>query len=381
MFPFPCFNAMQSAVFHAAYSNPAGANLVVSAPTGSGKTAIFELCFLHMLNPRNTTANRPLAVYMAPTKALCSERERDWGDRMRGLQVTCLELTGDTDTTAAYGVLGSVDLIVTTPEKWDAITRRSFRSDEVSRLRLLMIDEVHILHEERGPTLEVVVTRMKKVTHDQARIVAVSASVPNIKDVARWIGPKDGAELDFEGGVDAMPKADVFEVSERARGCGVDADPAPQFGDEYRPVPLTRKTYGYDAPSEWTLGSKLDKELFSILTRHSDGLPVLIFCPTRKMCIQSAEQLAKDYQAALSAGRRLPWDSRHKWVHRVGRSADCRSNKITLKDPKIQALTQTGIAVHHAGLDLLDRRVIEDAFKDSKLHVIVSTTVSDTCHH
>lgn len=39
---------------------------------------------------------------------------------------------------------------------------------------------------------------------------------------------------------------------------------------------------GTDSPNEFALGGKLDKELFAVLNRYSDGLPTLVFCPTRK---------------------------------------------------------------------------------------------------
>lgn len=45
-----------------------------------------------------------------------------------------------------------------------------------------------------------------------------------------------------------------------------------------------------------------------------------------------------------------------------------------MKDDSIQALTKFGIAVHHAGIDLSDRREIEQAFKSSKLHLLVATS-------
>lgn len=47
-----------------------------------------------------------------------------------------------------------------------------------------------------------------------------------------------------------------------------------------------------------------------------------------------------------------------------------------MKDAKIQKWTETGIAIHHAGLDLLDRRNIEQAFRNSKIHLLVATSVS-----
>lgn len=45
-----------------------------------------------------------------------------------------------------------------------------------------------------------------------------------------------------------------------------------------------------------------------------------------------------------------------------------------MKDESIQAMTKHGIAVHHAGLDHLDRREIEQAFKTSRLHLLVATS-------
>jgi ATP-dependent DNA helicase HFM1/MER3 len=51
------------------------------------------------------------------------------------------------------------------------------------------IVQVHILNESRGSTLEVVISRMK-TRGSAVRFVLVSATVPNIQDIASWIGNK-----------------------------------------------------------------------------------------------------------------------------------------------------------------------------------------------
>jgi len=109
------------------------------------------------------------------------------------------ELTGDTESPDGY-ILRDHDIIVTTPEKWDAVTRR--RKDlakfmELVRLLLVFyplidvpnfqIDEIHLINDQRGPTLEVIIVRMKIIC-PQIRIVAVSATIPNIDELGRWIG-------------------------------------------------------------------------------------------------------------------------------------------------------------------------------------------------
>jgi pre-mRNA-splicing helicase BRR2 len=66
------------------------------------------------------------------------------------------ELTGDTQLSRDQ--LNATQIIVCTPEKWDVITRKENRS-VTSVVRLIIIDEVHLLHDERGPVLETIVAR------------------------------------------------------------------------------------------------------------------------------------------------------------------------------------------------------------------------------
>lgn len=50
-------------------------------------------------------------------------------------------------------------MIVTTPEKWDVITRKGGDVAVASLVKLLIIDEVHLLNDERGPVIETLVAR------------------------------------------------------------------------------------------------------------------------------------------------------------------------------------------------------------------------------
>ncbi|OCF30683.1 hypothetical protein I316_07647 [Kwoniella heveanensis BCC8398] len=318
VFSFGVFNKVQSRVFEDVYEGDD--NLVISAPTGSGKTTIFELAFL---------------------RTLLIEKVNDWQDRMGKLRdsddnpIICAAITGDSGTSSEmYTKLRKAHLVVTTPEKFDSITRRTGRLAQELRERLLliMIDEIHILGEDRGATLEVVIARIK-LNCPNVRLVAVSATVPNIEDIARWLGSQQ----------------DPFELSN-------------DFGEEYRPVPLHRETYGIDGGgNEWQLGPKLDRELYPILVRHAKGKPVLVFCPTRNACRKTAEQVSEAYRQSKSRGLRLPW------------SFDLKK-MIDMKDENLNELAQHGIAVHHAGLDYDLRQKIEAGFRDGRLQMIVSTS-------
>jgi len=204
------FNPVQTQLFHVLYHTDAP--VLLGAPTGSGKTVVGELAILRMkrIHPSG------ICVYIAPLKSLARERLKEWGKRFGGppMHWKVLELSGDTrhDRRA----LESADILVCTPEKWDLISRgwqqtsngKSTSGDNnkksfVKRVRLLVIDEIHLLGEERGAVLEAIVSRTRFIsrslqqnqdpnrsvdTPEMVRIVGLSTAVANPLDLADWIG-------------------------------------------------------------------------------------------------------------------------------------------------------------------------------------------------
>lgn len=65
---------------------------------GSGKTVIFELAILNLLNKSNNNNKIPKIIYICPIKALCSERCQDWKTKFNKYGIICIELTGDNET-------------------------------------------------------------------------------------------------------------------------------------------------------------------------------------------------------------------------------------------------------------------------------------------
>ena len=84
-------------------------------------------------------------------------------------------------------------MIVTTPEKWDIITRKSGDRTYTQLVRLVIIDEIHLLHDHRGPVLESIVARTVRqieTTQEMIRVVGLSATLPNYEDVATFLRVK-----------------------------------------------------------------------------------------------------------------------------------------------------------------------------------------------
>lgn len=68
------------------------------------------------------------------------------------------ELTGDMQLSKTE--IMQTNMLVTTPEKWDVVTRKGTGDTALSQLvKVLIIDEVHLLHDDRGPVIESLVAR------------------------------------------------------------------------------------------------------------------------------------------------------------------------------------------------------------------------------
>lgn len=199
------FNPVQTQLFHILYhtNNP----IFLGAPTGSGKTVIAELALLRMKKLQKDG----ICVYIAPLKSLARERLKEWQSRFgqSSMNWKVLELSGDTHHDQK--ALQNADVLVCTPEKWDLISRnwrggigggKAF----IKRVRLLIIDEIHLLGEERGAVLEAIVSRTRFISkflenenkskgkggdsgrHETVRIVGLSTAIANPQDLAYWIG-------------------------------------------------------------------------------------------------------------------------------------------------------------------------------------------------
>ena len=339
VFPYELFNAAQSKCFAPIYKS--NDNVVVSAPTGSGKTALLELAICRLVEGHPSGQFK--IVYQAPTKSLCSERMRDWQKKFSHLNLACAELTGDTGH-AEMNRVGAASIIVTTPEKWDSITRKWKDYSRLLQLvKLFLIDEVHILKDTRGATLEAVVSRMK-TSGANVRFIALSATVPNSQDIAVWLG-KD-------------PTNDHLPAHRET------------FGEDFRPVKLQKHVYGFDGlPNEFAFDKTLDGKLPNLIQRHTHKKPIMVFCFTRKSCETTAVMLAE-------------WWTRQRVVDRAWPAP---AQKIYVGSKELRELVGCGVAFHHAGLDPQDRHAIETAFLKGDVSLICCTStlaigVNLPCH-
>ncbi|KAL1584973.1 hypothetical protein WHR41_06112 [Cladosporium halotolerans] len=324
---FQFFNPMQTQLFHCMYHTPA--NVLLGSPTGSGKTIAAELAMWWAFRERPGSK----VVYIAPMKALVRERVQDWSRRLtRQMGLKLVELTGD--NTPDTRTIRSADIIVTTPEKWDGISRSWQTRSYVQQVSLVIIDEIHLLGGERGPILEIIVSRMNYIASQKkgdVRIVGMSTACANAMDLANWLGVKEG----------------LFN-----------------FRHSVRPVPLEIFIDGFPEQRGFCpLMQSMNRPTFLAIKSHSPDKPVIVFVASRR-------------QTRLTARDLINFCGMEENPRRFVRMSedDLALNLARVKDEALKEALSFGIGLHHAGLVESDRQLAEELFANNKIQILVATS-------
>ena len=324
---FQFFNPMQTQIFHCMYHT--SANVLLGSPTGSGKTIAAELSMWWAFRERPGSK----VVYIAPMKALVRERVEDWGKRLaKPLGLKLVELTGD--NTPDTRSIQDADIIITTPEKWDGISRSWQTRSYVQRVSLVIIDEIHLLGGDRGPILEIIVSRMNYIASQKkgtVRIVGMSTACANATDLANWLGVKEG----------------LFN-----------------FRHSVRPVPLEIYIDGFPEMRGFCpLMQSMNRPTFLAIKAHSPKKPVIVFVASRRQTRLTAKDLI-NFCGNEDDPRRFVAMSED----------DLALNLSRAKDEALREALSFGIGLHHAGLVESDRKLAEELFANNKIQILVATS-------
>ncbi|PSP86100.1 DEAD/DEAH box helicase [Halobacteriales archaeon QS_6_64_34] len=320
-FPFERFNEMQSAALPALLNRED--NVVVSAPTASGKTALAELAIC------KTLAEGGTALFLAPLRALTNEKESEW-ERFEELGYSVYVVTGERDLSPRRAE--RADILVMTPEKADSATRKheTARYSFITDVDCCVIDEVHLLDSDRrGAVLEVTVSRLRRLC--DPRVVALSATMPNIDDVADWLD---------------APEETTFA-----------------FGEDYRPVPLNAdvKTYTHGENAFADKYRRLYRALDLAEPHIRDEGQALVFVSSRQDTVQATKK-ARDELTE----RDIPMGARGDY--------DFHNDAADLSNDTLRQSVLDGVGFHHAGLSRADKNRVEQWFKEGNIQLLFSTS-------
>lgn len=337
-------NPMQSVVYEAAYKS--NKNLLVAAPTGSGKTNVAMMAVLNELRnyfkPGTTEmisgniSEKFKIIYIAPMKSLATEQTDNFSNRLKSLGIKTRELTGDMSMTERE--IAQTHIIVTTPEKWDVVTRKSKGDiDLLSLVRLLIIDEVHLLQSDRGPVLEALVARtLRYVESSQrmTRIVGLSATLPNYVDVAKFLRVNP-----YEG---------LF-----------------YFDNRFRPVPLTQTFIGVRPLDSNSQSKTMDKICYNMVLQYvMQSKQVMIFVHARN----STQRVATKLREMIQLNNKI-----ELFQPDLVSNPEAAKLMSSPKNKLLRDLFAIGFGIHHAGMIRHDRLLVEKLFRTGILKVLVCT--------
>ena len=305
-----------------------GYSVIVSAPTGAGKTLIAEKVIEESIKEGKGV------IYTAPIKALSNQKFRDFSSLFPGKVGI---ITGDVSVNSQNPVL-----IMTTEIFRNYILEKEEKLEDKS---WVIFDEIHYLDDvERGTVWEESLILLPS----HMRFLALSATIPNIDSLTRWLEE-----------IHPFPVKKVVEKE--------------------RPVPL-RMYFQYQNQIIRSL-KKLEKLLFRYdpwsrikpnrikdLVKHlkeNDRLPAIYFVFSRKKCEELAwEMIGEDFlnfkekEKVLSNFREL--------IIKLGLENERWSSEV-------EPLIERGIAYHHAGMLPMAKEVIERLFTQGLIKLIFTT--------
>ncbi|MEF8848401.1 MAG: DEAD/DEAH box helicase [Candidatus Thermoplasmatota archaeon] len=303
-----------------------GKNAVLSFPTASGKSLMAYLAILNSLLKTETGK----ALYVVPLKALAREKYEELKEfEQLGLSVGIS--TGDLDDSDPR--LSKFDIIVCTSEKADSLLRH--KVNWINQINVLVVDEIHLIHDPlRGPTLEVIISHFKSL-NPNTQIVGLSATIQNAMELSIWLDGK-------------------------------------LFRSNWRPVPLREGVcYKHDIKFDDGKTKKVkgkEKRVLNRLVENSfqKGGQCLVFVNTRRSTIAVAGRLCSVINEKIS-------DKEKKKLKQIVEQIETKLPEVTSVDKKLFSYIKKGVAFHHAGLSSIQRRGIENGFKNRLIKCIVAT--------
>ena len=326
-----------------------GRSVLVSAPTGTGKTLIADWIVEQALGAGKQV------IYTAPIKALSNQKFRDYtrlyGDAKVGL------VTGD------LVIRRDAPCVVMTTE---ILRNMLLGGEKLENLMAVIVDEIHFLDDkDRGTTWEELLIYLPK----HVQVVGLSATLSNLKQFADWVsfvrdGPVDvvteqqrSVPLQFSYlSVDtalANPQRyrEIYKRKGRSSG-------AAKFGKQNRGGSGGRRR----RPQRKTTHIHVFKEL-----QRFDLLPYLYFVFSRRDTERLARSLGEQVRHSLL-------DDPEQQMALNDALDEAAGNLGPALAPDLRALYGRGIAFHHAGLHVQLKALVEDLYERKLVKVLYCTS-------
>lgn len=359
-----------------------GNNLVYCAPTSGGKTLVAELVLL-----KTVISLQKKVIFILPYVSLVIDKEKHL-NRVVALYNQTQDNFHKIKVKAYYGDKGmsksyKENIIICTIEKANIIFNTLVLRQRANQLGAVILDETHVLGNKlNGYLLEILITKIKIYERKQQgqraefsegnppcriQVIALSATMGNVSELASWLNAK-------------------------------------LYTTDYRPIPLLERIkagnslYSTTGELQETIPTlelvvKEDPDGIAYLCKEGliKGQQIIIFCPTKQQCVETAQMLSKLLSVVTHENDYLKreeiYQHREKLKNHLYVDVDESiivngvSNPPTNKHPpkviSLPPLAETlicGIAYHHSGLSSEERQQIEKAFRSGMVSILCATT-------
>jgi helicase len=301
-------------------------NLLVQAPTSSGKTFIGEMAAVH------TALHRRQVVYLVPLKALAEEKYEVFRRKYEPYGMRVIVSTRDRREFDRRLEDGAFSIAVVVYEKLSQLLVR--RPERIKNISLVIADELEILSDpDRGAGAEILLTQILLAN---CRLIGLSAVIGAADKLARWFGAElvahDRRPIELRYGV---LHGGVFRYR-TYNGLTEEHEP---LGDAIEESPRERL--------QCAVGTLTER-----------GEACLVFVKAKHECRIGAAALARRLALPRADGA-------------IDRLNGCEPTHC--REHLLETL-EHGVAFHNADLSTAERRIVEDAFRRGEVRVLVSTS-------
>ena len=306
-------------------------NMIISAPTSSGKSFCAEMSAIQSL------ALRRKVVMLFPLKSLIEEKYRLFQETYASLGIKSIILTGDHPENDHLFHSGDYHIALCVYEKFDSFLTASL--DILKNIGLVVVDEIQTIAEPgRGAVLEQLLTKINSSIYS-----------PSILGLSAVIGDDSSSAGKLASWLDATVVEERIRPVELVRGVAAEGT--------YKFRSFNGHVDG-EEPFDSTDASEDSFELFTRQVQSGSGSTTLVFLKSRLETINAALRLASvvDWKEASEAIKLLSEEEPSFLI---------RSLKRALSH---------GVAFHNADLTQKQRNVVEQAYINKEIRAIFSTT-------
>ncbi|XP_038066286.1 helicase POLQ-like [Patiria miniata] len=327
-----------------------GRNLIYSLPTSGGKTLVAEILIMRQL-----LCNKKDCLLILPFVSIVQEKVASLSIFAVELGFLVEEYAGSKGAIPPRKHRKKKTLYIATIEKAHSLVNSLILEGRVESLGLVVVDELHMLGDggRRGASLEACIAKLLYL--NSAHIVGMSATLSNIQDLCEFMRAEvycsDFRPVELKEYIKI--EDNIFEVNQSAL-C-----PDDRFiHSRILTFPYTRSMRQNDP--DHLVGLALE-----VIPVHS----CLVFCATKKSCQNVAEFICK-HMPRNEAKKLMHHKHKEKHVLLLSLRRECDNHLC----PTLKRTIPYGLAYHHSGLTMDERKLIEDAYSEGTLCLLTCTS-------